>query len=232
MKRIKLIHLILGMLMISGCTPAAFLPTASATGPLAEPTMPASTATSAAPIPAGWVSAEVPGEQCKYAISYPPEIEFTDQTPYSRTFAFKLTDPDQGARNFIYVSMIPSEIQDMVKQGIYQNEVYNYDPAEAAVLQTMQVGESKPVRDLPNVESGFTYERKPDAQIGGQAAQTYENAKPWEFPVGTKEIRYSLSQNGCTYLIGGYMDTAGSNQPGTITEDFFHQVVATLQLMP
>ena len=92
MKRIKLFHLILGILMISGCTPAASLPTASATEPLAEQTTPASTATSAAPIPAGWVSAAVPGQQCKYAISYPPEIEFTDQTPYSRIFAFKLTD--------------------------------------------------------------------------------------------------------------------------------------------
>ena len=120
----------------------------------------------------------------------------------------------------------------MVKQGAYQNEVYNYDPAEAAILQTMQVGESKPVRDLPNVGTGFTYERKQDTQIGGQTAQTYENAQPWEFPVGTKEIRHTLSQNGCIYLIGGYMDTTGSNQPGAITEDLFHQVIATVQLMP
>ena len=47
-----------------------------------------------------------------------------------------------------------------------------------------------------------------------------ENIQPWEFPPGTKEIRYYLQANGCTYLIGGYVDATGSNQPGLSTKNF------------
>ena len=128
--------------------------------------------------------------------------------------------------------MIAPEIQNMVKEGIYNNDVYNYDPAEADILQNMQVGESKSLREDLNVESGFTYQRQPDTMISDHTAQTYENVQPWEFPGGTKEIRYYLSLNGCTYLIGGYLDTTRSNQPGAIMEDLYHQIVATVQLMP
>jgi len=245
MKRIKLFYIILGMLLISGCNQAASLPTPSSTQPPAAPATqstpsatepqeaPATllpTATSEALIPAGWATHT--SQQCEYAISSPSEIEATDQNPYSRTFAFKLANPDEGARNFIYVSVITPEIQNLVEMGIYNHEVYNYDPAEAGTLLNMQVGESRSLREGLNVESGFTYQRQPDTMIDNHTAQTYENLQPWEFPGGTKEIRYYLSLNGCTYLIGGYIDTTGSNQPGAITEDLFHQIIATIQLMP
>ena len=212
------------------CNQAASLPTPSATRPRAAPATLLSTATSEALIPAGWATHT--SQQCEYAIAYPSEIEVTDQNPYSQTFGFKLANPDEGSRNFIYVSVIAPEIQNMVKAGIYNNDVYNYDPAEADILLNMQVRESKSTREIPNVESGFTYRRQPDTTISDHTAQTYENVRPWEFPGGTKEIRYYLSLNGCTYLIGGYLDTTGSNQPGAITEDLFHQIVATVQLMP
>jgi hypothetical protein len=159
-------------------------------------------------------------------------MEVTEQNPYSRTFGFKLADPEEGARNFIYVSVIPSEVQDLVREGTYSSDVYNYDPAEADILLNMQVGERDSLHQELKVESGFTYQRQPDVVIGGQAARAYENLQPWEFPAGTKELRYFFSLDDCTYLVGGYMDTTGSNQPGSITEDLFQQVVATLQLMP
>jgi hypothetical protein len=82
------------------------------------------------------------------------------------------------------------------------------------------------------VESGFTYQRQSDTLISGYTAQTYENIQPWEFPGGTKEIRYYLSLNGCMYLIGSYLDTTQSNQAGAITEELFNQIVATIQLNP
>jgi hypothetical protein len=218
----------------AGCspvsTPPAEQPAASATPPQAEPATPLPTATSQARLPDGWTT--YTSQQCEYAISYPAEIQATDENPYSRTFAFNLANPDEGARNFIYVSVIGPQIQDMVKQGIYQNEVYNYDPLEAEILRNMQVGESKTVRELANVESGFTYQRMPDTQISGYAAQTYENAQPWEFPGGTKEIRYYLSLEGCAYLIGGYLDTTQSNQPDAIHEELFNQIMSTIQLNP
>jgi hypothetical protein len=188
------------------------------------------TATSEALLPEGWETHT--SQQCEYAISFPSEMEATEQNPYSQTFAFELPNPDEGARNFIYVSVISPEIQNMVKAGIYNHEVYNYDPAAADILLSMQVGESKSSSHVPNVETGFTYQRQPDAMIGGQAAQAYENAQPWEFPAGTKEIRYYSSLDGCTYLIGGYVDTTGSDQPGAITEELFKQIMATFQFMP
>lgn len=185
-----------------------------------------------APVPDGWATYVSASPQCGYAISYPLELQVTEQTPYSQTFGFNLAESDAGARNFIYVSVITPEIQNMVNQGLYNHDVYNYDPMATEILLTMQVGESKPVHQSPSVESGFTFERTPDTQIGSHTALTYENLQPWEFPSGTKEIRYYLSLDGCTYLFGGYMDTTQSNQPGAITEDFFHQIIATIQIMP
>jgi len=82
------------------------------------------------------------------------------------------------------------------------------------------------------MESGFTYQRLPDATLGGVTVTAYENAQPWEFPSGTKEIRYYAILNECTYLIGGYMDTSGSDLPGAITEDLFQQIMATVHLAP
>jgi hypothetical protein len=227
----------LGILLLSGCTPSPSIPSSetslpipSATKTQAVPTMVLATNTSEALIPAGWVTHT--SQQCEYAISYPSEMVAHAQNPYSETILFNLPDPEEGARNFLYVSVIDPEIQNRAKQGAYLNEVYNFDPVEMNILLDMQVGESKPVHEFPNVESGFTFQRQMDAVIGDQTALTYERVQPWEFPIGTKEIRYYLSLNGCIYMIGGYMDMTGSNQLGAITEDLFHQIVATIRLMP
>ncbi len=237
MKPIKLFYLVLGILFISGCNPSAAtqpsatsFPIPSASEPQAVPTTPVATASSEAPIPAGWTTHS--SQKCEYAISYPSEMLAHAQNPYSETIIFNLANPEEGARNFIYVSVIAPEIQNMVKQGVYFHDVYNYDPVETEILLNMQVGETKAVYEIANTAPSFTYQRKPDTQINGYAAQTYERMQPWEFPMGTKEIRYYLSQNGCTYLIGGYMDTTGSNQPGAITEELFQQIVATIRLTP
>jgi hypothetical protein len=189
------------------------------------PTTPSPTATGEAIIPAGWMTAA--SQHCEYALSYPADMQIWDEGAYSRTFGFKLTNPDEGARNFVYVSVIIQEFQSLGEESIY-----NYDPTEADLLLNLQVGESRSLRDDPQVAPWFSYQRQPDTVISGYAAQTYENVQPWEFPAGTKEVRYYLSLNGCIYLIGGYLDTTGSNQPGAITEDLFHQIVATVRLMP
>lgn len=182
-------------------------------------------------IPAGWET-YTGSQQCGYAISYPPEMQVTDQNSYSQTLMVKLANPDEGARNFIYISVITTDIQNMVNAGNYNNDVYNYDPLETETLLNMQVGESKPVREFPGAESGFTYQRQSDTLISGYEAKTYDNVKPWEFPAGTKEIRYYLSLDECTYLIGSYLNTTQSSQPGTITDELFNQIVKTIQLIP
>jgi hypothetical protein len=39
-----------------------------------------------------------------------------------------------------------------------------------------------------------------------------------------------LKGNGCTFLVGGYLSTVGSGQPGAIDEDLFEQIINTLRL--
>lgn len=218
------------VLMVSvGCSPVStqpsLEPTLITTEPQAAPTAPVATATSEEQIPAGWTTHT--SQRCEYAISFPSEMQVNTNGTYSRTLEFELSNPDEGARNFIYVSVIDQEIQSMDEEG-----VYNYDPAEAEILINMQVGESKAVREVSNVAQWFTYQRLLDTSISSNIALTFENTQPWEFPEGTKEMRYYLSLDGCTYLIGGYMDTTGSDQPGAITEELFNQIVATIQLTP
>lgn len=236
MNRFRLLCSIAGMLLFSGCYPSAptpppaSLPITGATGPQAAPVTLASTATAEGPLPAGWTTHT--SQQCEYTIGHPSDMQVIEQTPYSDLLVFSLADPEQGARNFLYVSVIAPQIQDMASQGAYDHSVYNYDPAATGLLLNMQVGESKPVHEVAALADSFTYQRLPDTTLGGQAARTYENLQPWEFPLGTKEIRYYVSLEECIYLVGGYMDTAGSDQPGTLSEDLFHQIVDTIQLAP
>jgi hypothetical protein len=197
------------------------------TQPPAEPapTTPSPTATGEAPVPAGWMTHT--SQRCEYALSYPADMEISNEGANSRTIGFKVANPDQVAWNFVYVSVIAPDFQSLGGELIY-----NYDPAATDLLLNLQVGESKPVHDNPQLAPWYTYQRQPDTTISGYAAQTYENVQPWEFPAGTKEMRYYLSLNGCTFLIGAYLDTTGSNQPGAISEDLFQQIVATAGLMP
>jgi hypothetical protein len=191
------------------------------------PITPSPTATGEALTPAGWMTHN--SQRCEYALSYPADMQVWYEGAYSRTFDFKLANPDEGARNFIYVSVINQENQIQILGG---ESVYNYDPTEADLLLNLQVGENKSVREFSQAAQGFTYQRQPDTTISGYAAKTYENVQPWEFPEGTKEIRYYLSLNGCTYQIGAYLDTTQSDKPGAITEDLFNQMVATIRVMP
>lgn len=175
-----------------------------------------------ATMPAGWKTHS--NSRFHYSLSYPPGMESTEDN-YSWTLAMKLANPDAGARNFFYVSVIPPGFQ---SSG---GDIYNYSTAEMDILLTLRVDESKSLHQ-GIVDTGFTYTRKRDATLSGQAARWYENTAPYEFPAGTKEIRYYLQTKDYTYLVGGYVDTTGSNQPGAITVALFNQILATFQVMP
>jgi hypothetical protein len=152
-------------------------------------------------------------------------MESTSQGMYSWSLSVSTTEPSGPVPSFVYISVIPDGFQGG------PGEIYNYDPGETQTLLDMQVGESRSVRDFdPNLAPSFTYTRLPDTTLSDQAAQTYENAQPWEFPPGTKEIRYYLKANGCTYMIGGYLTTAGSDGPRAIDEELFDQIIATFRL--
>jgi hypothetical protein len=179
-------------------------------------------------LPSGWETYTNEG-QCGYAISHPAGMEGTSQAMHSWTLTHIATEPSGPVPNLVYISVIPGDFQG--GPGI----IYNYDPAATERLLNMQVGESGSLYDDPNLANmapWFTYIRLPDMTLSNQTAQTYENTQPWEFPLGTKEIRYYLQANGCTYLIGGYMATVGSGEPGAISQELFEEIIATFQVNP
>lgn len=180
-------------------------------------------------LPSGWetLSANTEQGRCGYAISHPSDMDVSSQGAYNWILNRTSTDPSGPVPNFIYVSVIPDGFQSS-ENGI----IYNYDPAETQTLLNLQVGESTSLREDPILADSFTYTRLPDVLLGTQTAPAYENTQPWEFPPGTKEIRYYLQGNGCTYLIGGYMATVGSGQPGSIDQELFDQVIATFRPAP
>lgn len=194
-----------------GCTP-----------PSTQPTVPPTPTP-----PPGWVTHYASGDQgqCGYAIDHPAELDFAGQGLYSWILNYTAIEPSGPVPNFIYISVIPDDVQSD-EAGI----IYNYDPGETQMLLNMQVGDSISLRNDPTLESWFTYTRLPDSMLGTQAAKTYENTQPWEFPLGTKEIRHYLQANNCIYLIGGYIATVGSGQPGAIDEDLFDQIMNSFRL--
>jgi len=203
-----------------------FLAGAGCAAPGAQPTVPPTAVPTPTP-PAGWETHSASADQgrCGYAINHPSDMDVTSQGTYSWTLNRTVTEPSGPVPNFVYISVIPDDFTSSEPGAIY-----NYDPAETQTLLDMQVGESRSLREDPSLAPFFTYNRLPDTALGHQAAQTYQNTQPWEFPLGTKEIRYYVQGNGCTYLIGGYMATVGSGQPGGIDQDLFDQILATFRL--
>ena len=227
---VKLVMLSLLLGGVAGCAPAGTQPVDTTTPPAPataiQPVDPTTTPPAvAATLPSGWESYTSPG-QCAYAISHPADMEGASQGTYSWILNYTTTEPSGPFPNFIYVSVIPADFQGGV------GEIYNYDPAETQTLLSLPVGESKSLREDPNMAPSFTYTRLADTSLSNQAAQTYENTQPWEFPPGTKETRYYLQRNGCTYLVGGYMDTAGSSESGAISQERFDEIIATFQVNP
>ena len=130
------------------------------------------------PIPAGWTTYTSASQQCGYGIGFPSEMQVSEQTAYSQIFSFKLSEPDAVSPNFIYVSVVTPETQKMVEDGTYNHDVYNFDPMATKTLLAMQSGESKSIHQAPDMEKWFTFERKPDTDLSGHLAQTYENLLP------------------------------------------------------
>ena len=212
--------MILSILLVgaAGCAPQNMQPTVLATLP------PSLTPTAIVNIPDGWETYANEG-QCGFVISHPANIDISMQGTYNWLFTPTDADPGGQIRNFIYVSVIPDGFDSSGGEIIY-----NYDPAEMGILLNMQVGESRSLREDPNTAPWFTYTRVLDTVMDNQAAQTYENAQPWEFPLGTMEIRHYLQANGCTYLIGGYLATVGSGQPGAIDEELYREIINTIRV--
>lgn len=210
--------------IVAGCTPQA-MPAAPATEPVlptAETSIPTQTLLPEPSLPAGWQTYTAEG-QCGYSIGHPADLLGASQDAYSWLLSPAQPDPAGTVRNFVYVSVIPDTLQG-------GEIIYNYDPTEADTLRNLQVGESRAVREQIDLAQWFTYTRLPDVTLNNQPARAYENTAPWEFPTGTREVRYYLEAGGCTYLTGGYLDATGSNPAGSINQDLFNQIVATFRM--
>lgn len=193
--------------------------------------LPQSTPPAAQPTPtiaSGWDRFVSEG-RCGYVVDFPSDMDGVQQGTYSWIVSPTTAEPSGPAPNFIYISVIPD---DFPQSGDGNEIIYNYDPVETRTLLSLQVGESRSLRDDPNLASWFKYTRLPDTTLGNQAAQAYENDQPWEFPLGTKELRYYVQANGCTYLVGGYMATVGSGQPGAMDQERFDQIMVKFRLAP
>ena len=206
---------------MTACAPVAAEPVPTVV-PSIVPTV---TVPPAPALPSGWQT-DASGQPCGFTISHPGEMQGSRQDSYSWLITPTVSDPEQAARNFIYVTAVPHDFQSGTEIA------YNFDPAGADLLLNLQLGEAKSVHSNPDVAQWFTFTRRPDITIGDQVMQTYENTQPWEFPPGTKELRYFLKTNDCTYQFGGYVDTAGSTQPGAISEDLFNSIILTFQAEP
>lgn len=198
---------------VVGCTPAATQPIEQAT----------QTPVIDVGLPSGWETFTNEG-QCGYAISHPQEMDTTSMVTNSWSIHHASTEPSGPDTNFVYVSVIPDDFQGG------PGEIYNYDPAATETLLNMQVGQTGSLYDNPDIASWHMYTRRADTTLSNQTAQTYENTQPWEFPAGTKEIRYYLKANGCMYLIGGYFSTVDSGEPRAISQELFDQILATFKV--
>jgi len=233
---VRLVLLSLLFAVVAGCAPATTQPVNQATStPLIEATQPVALTTPTLPVeatlPSGWGTYTNQG-QCGFAISHPANMEMDGESngTYSWILSHTTTEPSGPVPNFVYVSVIPDGFQSS-ESGV----IYNYDAAETEFLLNMQVGESRSLREgtnLADTAPWFTHTRLPDTTLSNQTAQTYENTQPPEFPLGTKEIRYYLQGNDCTYLIGGYMATVGSGEARAISQELFDEIIATFQVNP
>ena len=209
------------ILILSACATPVIAP--SITEQPLDPTAVPPSVTTEASAPEGWETYTSPRFQ--YSLIYPTGMVVSDNGENSVTLGVQQTDPGAGARNFVYVSVIPAGFQ---SEG---GEIYNFNTPETDILLNMQVGESKALHEFACSTEAFTYTRLADTTISGQTAKTFENTQPWEFPEGTKEIHYDLQTDEYTYLFGAYINTNGSTHSDAITEELFDQIVTTFRLI-
>jgi hypothetical protein len=216
----------------AGCSPAPAEQEASPSPAASQATEhPTATTAIQTPSTAGWIT-ETRSGACPFHLSHPPGMEAASEGDFSQSFSSKAEAPPSAAASFVYVSVVNPEISSLIEQGQYDFEVYNFDPAEAAQLRSLQVGESISVNPVAEMAQWFTFERLPDREINGQLSLAFVNRQPWEFPEGILELRYLLTTNDCTYQIGAYLASADSGQTDAMTEDLLSRMVETFSTEP
>jgi hypothetical protein len=138
-----------------------------------------------------------------YSFKYPYEYLVKENGENSYMVIKESESGEPINTNFAYLSIIPSVME---SEG---GEIYNYNTSETNTLFEMAAGETKSLRDETedsDMHEYFTYKRLPDEILSGLITKIYLNEKPWEFPEGTKELRYYVEKDGYIYLLGAYFD--------------------------
>jgi hypothetical protein len=173
-------------------------------------------------IPDGWKTYN--SETLKYSISYPESYNVEANGENSIIIQKPLKTPSVGPANFVYVSV--------VTEDKYENDgaVYNFNDDDYEKLMDLDIGDSVSfaASDQPELSKWFTYNRIEDTVIDGQPTRRFENKSPWEFPPGTKEVRYIFEDDGVIYVLGYYY--GGDGLENTIDPYEAFNIVSTFKL--
>jgi hypothetical protein len=233
--------LVLAVLFLAACQPAALEPTDLPAGPAAQPPEVVAEAPTSEPtealvqaeptaedpalpltgiqVPEGWQALE--DSTLGLSLAYPTQWEICQETKYSRAYCEIQAEPEgMGPPPRLYVSVYPLDSTNP------DWEIYNFTPIETIrEFMALPVGESMlkvPGSPTPDY---FTYTRLSDQVIAGLNASVIENPKVWEAPSGTKDRVLFILTEDTIYTLGTYYET-----PEQLA--MFEQVLASFQLIP
>jgi hypothetical protein len=207
--------LLASMLILPACAPgSSWLSFAAKTDP----------ANPAAAVAPGWQT--FTNTRWSYSISAPQDMQLHEPSRYGWTLSYPPATQGQESPNMIYILVAP---ENYPPEG---DMIYSFGPPQAGMLLSLPVGGSISLNGRLEMADGLVYTRQPDVMLAGHSAAAFENQQPWKYPEGTKEIRYLLQANDTLYVVGGFINDSGAEQPGAISESLFNQIISTFQLVP
>lgn len=147
-----------------------------------------------------------------YFLKLPAGYRIESESKYSTRFLPDTKIVGAGISNFIYVSVVTSDMKDS------QGEVYNYNPDQFDKLKSIEnIGDSANLAEgVPALAEWYSYTYVAEVDIDGQKAKIFQNNKPWEFPSGTSENRFVFEISGKTYILGYYTGGDGIDENASL----------------
>jgi len=156
-----------------------------------------------------------------YSLTIPENLVPTKNGANNILIGPKKAVAGPGPANFIYIS---------VYTGVEQpGEVYNFYPENYELLKALEIGEGISLAPPDQAES-FTYTRVADVMIANQQVRSFENYKPWEFPVGTTETRMMFENGNQIYILGYYTGGDGVAAEGVLDDQTALSILQSLSL--
>jgi hypothetical protein len=176
--------------------------------------------------------ADIPGWETytnarwSYSIGFPPGMEAREQSSNSWMAAYPTSASSQAPSNLVYVLVAPPNYPPE------RDLIGSFGPPQAGMLLNLAIGDGISINGQGEMADGLIFTRLPETTLAGFPAAAFENNQPWQYPQGTKEIRYLLKLNDVLYVVGGFINATGADQPGTISQSLFDQIISTFQLVP